>query len=265
MIFQEINIRKDVDKSTEINSIYHELSNKQIKDSVVKEVKDDFELSRKKLQILETQLTTRISHLEGMMYNTIIKQTEQLSSELDEKNDILYKFMDSNIFKKFANSFLQKDIVSESSRQPPDVSKNIDRSFLNSPPQCFEYDTSILSKSTSAKISQKENVISIDLNKKINHQLIEIRKSYHQEYISSNCNAVIDDVNAVIDDVNKDTHIDNYDINEKSNSHEVLDSTSPKAKIKPWPRGTCLVTADSMLSSIDETRMLKKFNVKIFF
>ena len=35
-----INIQNDIDKSTEINSIYHELSNKQIKDSVVKEVKD---------------------------------------------------------------------------------------------------------------------------------------------------------------------------------------------------------------------------------
>ena len=63
--------------------IHHELSYKQIKDSVVKEVKDDFELSRKRLGTLETQLTTRISQLEGMMYNTLIKQTEQLSTEPD--------------------------------------------------------------------------------------------------------------------------------------------------------------------------------------
>ena len=57
---------------------------------------------------------------------------EQLSRNLDEKN-ILCKLMDSNIFKNFANSFLQ-NIFSGSSRQPPDVSKNIDGSFLNSPP-----------------------------------------------------------------------------------------------------------------------------------
>ena len=38
------------------------------------------------------------------MHNTIIKQMEQLSRELDEKNYILCKFMDSNIFKNFANS-----------------------------------------------------------------------------------------------------------------------------------------------------------------
>ena len=125
-------------------------------------------MSRKKLEILETQLTTRISQLQGMMYNTIIKQTEQLSKELDEKNDVLYKFMDSKIFKNFAYSFLQNDIVIESSRQPPDISKNIDASFLNSPQQCFECDTPILSKSTSTYISQKENDVKIDLNKKIN-------------------------------------------------------------------------------------------------
>ena len=111
-----------------------------------------------------------------MMYNTIIKQTEQFSRELDEKNDILCKFMDSNIFKNFANIFLQNNIISELSRQPPDVSKSIDGSFLYSPPQCFECHTPILSKSTSANISQMENDVSIYLNKKINYQLIEIRK-----------------------------------------------------------------------------------------
>ena len=158
------------------------------------------------------------------MYDTIIKQTEQLSRELDEKNDILCKFMDSNIFKNFANSFLQDDIVSELSRQPPDVSKNIDGSFLNSPPQCFECNTPMRSKSTS-NISQKKNNVSIDLNKKINDQLTEIRKSRHQEYISLTCNVVIDDMN-------KDTQIDNFDIDKKSNNYEVVDRILLKAKTK---------------------------------
>ena len=94
----------DVDKSTEIISIYHELSYKQMKDRVVKKVKDDFELSRKRLEILETQLTTRISQLERMMCNTIIKQTNQISRELADKNNILYKFVDSNISKILKNA-----------------------------------------------------------------------------------------------------------------------------------------------------------------
>ena len=154
------------------------------------------------------------------------------------------------------NSFLQNDIVSESSIQPPDVLKNIEGSFLNSPPQYFTCYTPILSKNTSANISQKENDVSIDLNKKINNQLTEIRKSRHQAYISSNCNSATDDIN-------KDSQIDNYDTDKKSNSHEVVDSISSKAKTKAWLRGTCLVTGDSMLSYIDETRMSRKFNVRV--
>ena len=123
-------------------------------------------MSRKIIEVHETQLTTRISQLEGMIYNTIVKQTEQLARKRDEKDNILRKFMDSSIFKNFANGFLQNDIVSESSKQPPDVSKNFDGSFLNSPLQCFECGTPVISKSTAANISQKEIDISIDLNKK---------------------------------------------------------------------------------------------------
>ena len=50
-----------------------------------------------------------------------------------------------------------------------------------------------------------------------------MRKYRHQEYISSNCNAVTDDIN-------KDTQIDNCDIDKESNIHEVVDSTSPKSQ-----------------------------------
>ena len=62
-----------LETNSEINSIYHELSYKQIKDSVVKEVKDHFELSKKRSEILETQLTTRISQLVTLMDNSITK------------------------------------------------------------------------------------------------------------------------------------------------------------------------------------------------
>ena len=108
---------------------------------------------------------------------------------------------------------------------------------------------------TNTSTSKKENDVSIDLNKKINDQLIESRKSRHQEYISSNY------INN--DDINKDTQIDNYDIDKKSNSHDVVDSTAPKTKTKAYPRGTCLVTRGSMLSYIDETRISRKFNVRV--
>lgn len=65
------------------------------------------------LEIIDTQLTTRISQLKSTMDNTIFKQTEQEKWALDKKNDILCKFMDSDIFKNFSNSFLQNDIIRE--------------------------------------------------------------------------------------------------------------------------------------------------------
>ena len=43
-----LNVQNNVDKGTEINLIYNELSYKQIKDGVAKEGKDDFELSKKR-------------------------------------------------------------------------------------------------------------------------------------------------------------------------------------------------------------------------
>ena len=45
------------------------------------------------------------------------------------------------------------------------------------------------------------------------------------QYISSNCNSVIDDIN-------KDSQTGNYDIDKKSSRHEVVDSTSSKAETK---------------------------------
>ena len=57
-------------------------------------------------------------------------------------------------------------------------------------------------------------------------------KKINDQYISSNCNAAIDDIN-------KDIQIDNYDTDKKSNSHEVVDNISSKAKTKGWPRATC--------------------------
>ena len=92
---------------------------------------------RKRHKKFLRQLITRISQLESMVDNTVIKQKEQLSGERDGKKDILCKFMDSDIFKNIASILLQNDIVSELSKLPPDTPKIIDGSFLNSLPQYF--------------------------------------------------------------------------------------------------------------------------------
>ena len=76
-----------------------------MKDSVVKEVKNDIELSKNRLEILQTQLTTHISQLESMMDVLIVKQTEQLSKKFDKKMIFCVNLWIA-ISLNFANSFL---------------------------------------------------------------------------------------------------------------------------------------------------------------
>ena len=85
-------------------------------------------------------------------------------------------------------------------------------------------------------------------NKK-NDQLMEIRKSGHQEYML-NSNMVITDC-----DKNKDDTAIHGNINNKKANERV--------KTKAWTKGTCLVTGGSLLGHIDETRTSRKFKVKV--
>ena len=121
------------------------------------------ELSRKRLEIFETQLTTRISQLEGVMYDTVIKETEQLSRKLDEKMIFCVNLW-RVIFSKILRTASFKMILFVSRQDNHQMFQKI--LMVVSPPQCFECDTPSLKENTSANISQKENDFSIDLNKK---------------------------------------------------------------------------------------------------
>ena len=64
-------------------------------------------------------------------------------------------------------------------------------------------------------------------------------------------------------DKNKnDTAIHRNIYNKEANESININDTG-RVKTKAWPKGTCLVTGDSMLEHIDETRMFRKFKVKV--
>ena len=86
---------------------------------------------------------------------------------------------------------------------------------------------------------------------------MEIRKSRHQEYMSSS-NMVITDCNK-----NKDDTVIHGNVNNKEKNESINNNDTGEVKTKTWPKGTCLVTGDSMLGHIDETRMSRKFKVKV--
>ena len=115
-------------------------------------------------------------------------------------------------------------------------------------PPCQDFNTPMLNRNASVNRLKKENAMKIAQNKK-NDQLIEIRKSGHQEYML-NSNMVITDC-----DKNKDDTAIHGNINNKKANERV--------KTKAWTKGTCLVTGGSLLGHIDETRTSRKFKVKV--
>ena len=81
--------------------------------------------------------------------------------------------MDENILRKFSNTTSQNDIIGELTKQP---CNNLEDLHESSPPQ-QDFNTSMFSRNASVNRLEKENAIKIAQNKKINDQLIEIRKT----------------------------------------------------------------------------------------
>ena len=63
-------------------------------------------------------------------------------------------------------------------------------------------------------------------------------------------------------DKNKDDAAIHGNTNNKEANKSINNNDMSRVKTKAWPKGTCLVTGDSMLGRIDETRMSRKLKVK---
>ena len=62
---------------------------------------------------------------------------------------------------------------------------------------------------------------------------------------------------------NKDDTVIHGNVSNKEKNESINNNDTDRVKAKTWPRGTCLVTGNSMLGDIDETRMSRKFKVKV--
>ena len=95
-------------------------------------------------------------------------------------------------------------------------------------------------------------------SKKINDQLIEIRKSGPQEYMLNSNMVITDSIK------NKDDAAIHGNINNKEANESINNKDTARVKTTAWPKGTCLVTGDSMLEHTDEIRMSRKFKVRVW-
>ena len=86
---------------------------------------------------------------------------------------------------------------------------------------------------------------------------MEIKKSRHPEYML-NSNMVITN-----SDKNTDDTAIHGNLNNKETTESISNNNTDKVKTKKWPKMTYLVTGESMLGHIDETRMSRKFKLKV--
>ena len=89
----------NTEPTSEINATHEELRYKQLKESIMQDVKKEFDLSfQQRLSNIELHFYERIAQLESLVENTKKLQTDQLLKELDVKNNISTKLLTGNIF-----------------------------------------------------------------------------------------------------------------------------------------------------------------------
>ena len=110
----------------------------------------------------------------NMIQYSCICNNDQLLKELDAKINILTKLLDKNILRKFSDTSSQNNIIGRLTRQP---SNNLENLQESSPPLCQDLNTPMLNRDISVNRLEKENAMKIGQNKKINDQLMEIRKT----------------------------------------------------------------------------------------
>ena len=162
--------------------------------------------------------------------------------------------MDEYISRKISNIPSKNNIIGRLTRQ---LCNNLEDLHEGSPLVCQDFNTPMLNRNASVNMLEKENMMKIAQNKKINDKLMEIRKSCHQEYML-NSNMVITGCNK-----NKDDTVIHGNTKNKETNESINNNNTDRIKAKTWPKGTCLVMGDSILGNINEHRMYRKFKVKV--
>ena len=124
--------------------------------------------------------------------------------------------MDENILRKFSNTPSQNIVIGRLTKEP---CSNLENLHESSPPLAQDFNTPVLNRNASVKRLEKENAMKIGQIKKINDQLMEIRKLRHQEYML-NSNMVITDCRKNNDDTAIHGNINNKEANESIDNND---------------------------------------------
>ena len=115
------------------------------------------------------------------------------------------------------------------------------------------------SKSNSdVQLKNNLNIIVSKNVRKLNleQQLIDIWKTYHQNFLRLNSNTF---------EATVTNHKNNLQTSAKDNQTNEIKTNSKKSSDKnTWPKGSCLVIGDLMLEGLDERKMSRKRVVKVW-
>ena len=158
--------------------------------------------------------------------------------------------MDENILRKFSNTPSQNN--GGLTREP---CNNLENLHESSPPLCQDFSTPMLSRNASVNRLEKETAMKIAQNKKKIWSINGNKKTRLKSWLNSNI--VITESGK-----NKDDTAIHGNINNKEAIESINNNDTGRVKTKAWRKGTCLVTAGSVLEYTDETQMFRKFKVK---
>ena len=278
-----VNVIERDDSLSHINALYEEVRFKDIQNKVFAEVKKDIDmLLQHKSDLLEKNgpSLTNSGTRQGL-----IDQIAILKGELEEKNrqiSALLNIISSKSSTENPSRPLQDTV---SPWKPEETSKHVAEFANCTPPAYRDFDTPkknfLQTNNINGEVSQHsngnsdvqlKNNLNIIISKKVRKlnlekQLIDIRKTYHQNFVKRNSNTC---ATATNHKNNLETSAKENRINQiKSNSEKSSDKShlrkksNQSIKAHTWPKGSCLVIGDSMLEGLDERKMSSKRVVKV--
>ena len=171
------------------------------------------------------------------------REIEFLKSEISNKNEIVRKLLNNDIRQNKNSSMVGETWDLDVTHETNDSDSKC--SISNS-------EDSIIESRDVNTVNTKISSMSID------DQLKIIRKEKHQEYLlNTGCKSPSSE--------NTKNNKNTKQFSDQQAKKENINEAEETNKEFHWPSGTCAIVGDSMVNGIDEKRLQKHGNVKVFY
>ena len=253
-------IFKNDDTLSYIDKMYEEVKYKALNEKLLDDIKVNIKTYIKELETNENfpdnESTILSETHDQKWYDTRIKSLE---AELARKDDIIYNMS------KYFHNINSYNVPCKT--QPPWQLEDSDKSFvvLEDISPCDNID-----KTSSKKNDNTVNSVVESNMKKLENQLIDLRKKYKERYYKDHFVKIkdisINNSSNALDDLTEINSENNNDINPKDSlkHSETKNSSIDKAVIyKKIKKKSVLVVGDSLLNGIEESKLSKDRHIRV--